>query len=293
MTSRSAVLRFSLVIPLVTFCTSSLVKPTALSPQDSCSEKRDDWVRDTLMKMESIRLGMTREELMKVFRTEGGFSTGLRRTFVSRECPYFKVDVQFRAVGRPDRDSDGRVTSVIFEGSKECRGRRVVTKGLAEVGEAIDVPWAKNEGAAELKRIFPEFVLTMPCRARAIAALEIVAPKYVKHISDSQVGKIVSLALFVNEQGEVDSRLFLENTRIVAIAEANCCEGSAFVEKSLLVLAQLRDMLAAKNSSIVAKKNDDCWLAFPQRSEANFLAKSVGKNNVCESLAKSFQYHGS
>jgi hypothetical protein len=47
---------------------------------------------------------------MKVFRTEGGFSTGLRRTFVSRECAYFKVDVEFRAVGRPDRDSDGRVT---------------------------------------------------------------------------------------------------------------------------------------------------------------------------------------
>ena len=53
---------------------------------------------------------MTREELMKVFRTEGGLSTGLHRTFVSRECPYFKVDVEFRAVGRPDRDSDGRVT---------------------------------------------------------------------------------------------------------------------------------------------------------------------------------------
>ena len=53
---------------------------------------------------------MTREELMKVFGTEGGLSTGLHRTFVSRECPYFKVDVEFRAVGRPDRDSGGRVT---------------------------------------------------------------------------------------------------------------------------------------------------------------------------------------
>ena len=48
---------------------------------------------------------MTREELMKVFRTEGGLSTGLHRTFVSRECPYFKGDVEFRAGGRPDRDS--------------------------------------------------------------------------------------------------------------------------------------------------------------------------------------------
>lgn len=161
------------------------------------------------------------------------------------------------------------------------------------MGEAIDVPWAKNETAAKLKGIQPKCVLTMPGRAGTIAALEIVAPKYVKHIGDAQVGKIVGLALFVNEQGEVDSRLFLENTRIVAVAEADCCEGSPFVEESLLVLAQLRDMLAAKNSPIVAKEDDDSRIAFPQRSQADFLAKSVGKNNVCEPLAESFQHHGS
>jgi hypothetical protein len=97
---------FLFVIP----CGSGFVTSVASSPQDSCSEKRDEWVKDTLAKMESIQPGMTREQLMKVFRTEGGLSNGLRRRFVSRECPYFKVDVEFRAVGRPDRDSDGRVT---------------------------------------------------------------------------------------------------------------------------------------------------------------------------------------
>lgn len=110
MTSHSVVLRFSAIFLFVSLCTSGLVKSIALPPQDSCYEKRVEWVRDSLTKMESISPGMTREELMKVFRTEGGLSTGLHRTFVSRECPYFKVDVEFRAVGRPDRDSDGRVT---------------------------------------------------------------------------------------------------------------------------------------------------------------------------------------
>jgi len=110
MTSRYGVLRFPVMFLFVSLCASNFAKPIASSPQDSCSQKRYDWVRDTLAKMESIRPGMTREQLMKVFRTEGGRSTGLRRTFVSRECPYFKVDVQFRAGGRPDRDSDGRVT---------------------------------------------------------------------------------------------------------------------------------------------------------------------------------------
>ena len=159
--------------------------------------------------------------------------------------------------------------------------------------ESIDIPWAKDEAAAQLKGIQPQFVLTMPGGASAIAALEIVAPKYVKYIGDAQVGEFVSLAPFVDEQGEVDSRLFLENTRVVAVAKADGCEGSTFVEEGFLVFAQLRDVLTAKNSSIVAKKNDDRRLAFPQRSQTNFLAKCVGKSNVCESLAEGFQHDGS
>jgi hypothetical protein len=55
---------------------------------------------------------MTRENLLTVFTTEGGLSTALQRTFVSRDCPYFKVDVEFRAVNRPNRDANGRVTFV-------------------------------------------------------------------------------------------------------------------------------------------------------------------------------------
>ena len=161
------------------------------------------------------------------------------------------------------------------------------------MGEAIDIPWPKDEAAAKLKGIQPKFVLTMPGGASAITALEIVAAKYVKHIGDAQVSEFVGLALFIDEQGKVDSRFFSENARIVAVPKADGCEGSTFVEEGLLVFAQLRDVLTAKNSSIVAKKNDDCRLALPQRSQANFLTKSVGKNYVCEPLAESFQHDGS
>ena len=53
------------------------------------------WVGHALEKMEVVKPGMTRNDLLKVFRTEGGLSTGLKRTYVSRECAYFKVDVEF------------------------------------------------------------------------------------------------------------------------------------------------------------------------------------------------------
>jgi hypothetical protein len=62
--------------------------------------------------MQTIKPGMTREALLTVFTTEGGLSTGLQRTFVSRDCPFFKVDVEFQAVGRSNRDGNGRVSLV-------------------------------------------------------------------------------------------------------------------------------------------------------------------------------------
>jgi len=67
------------------------------------------WVSDALKRMQTIEPGMTREELLRVFSTEGGISTALQRTFVSRDCPYFKADVTFRNVssyGEADAPSD-------------------------------------------------------------------------------------------------------------------------------------------------------------------------------------------
>jgi hypothetical protein len=75
------------------------------------------WVAESLKRMHTIKPGMTRTDLLKVFTTEGGLSTGLQRTFVSQDCPYFKVDVEFEAVGRPSRDANGRVT--LAEGSRD------------------------------------------------------------------------------------------------------------------------------------------------------------------------------
>ena len=79
---------------------------------DQAAQNHAAWVIEVLTKMQTVVPGMTRDALYQVFTTEGGLSTGLQRTFVSRDCPYFKVDVEFQAVGRPARDGDGRVTLV-------------------------------------------------------------------------------------------------------------------------------------------------------------------------------------
>ena len=71
-----------------------------------------DWVSAVITDTRTVTIGMTRTELLKVFTTEGGLSTGLRRTYVYRGCPYVKVDVEFDPAGRPPRDTSGRVTLV-------------------------------------------------------------------------------------------------------------------------------------------------------------------------------------
>ena len=77
-----------------------LVSP--LNGQTQSSQDHMAWVTEVLKRMQTIMPGIIREALYRVFTTEGGLSTGLQRTFVSRDCPYFKVDVEFKAVGRPE-----------------------------------------------------------------------------------------------------------------------------------------------------------------------------------------------
>ena len=88
-------------------------------PQTPAAPTQDHiaWVAATLARMETVKVGMTRNDLVKVFRGEGGFQSVLQQTVVSRDCPYFKVDVEFEAVGRPSRTPDGRGT--IVEGPQD------------------------------------------------------------------------------------------------------------------------------------------------------------------------------
>jgi hypothetical protein len=74
------------------------------------TQGQTEWIANSLKEIQKIKIGMTRADLLKVFTTEGGLSTGLNRTYVYRECRYIKVAVEFEPVGRPARDAAGRVT---------------------------------------------------------------------------------------------------------------------------------------------------------------------------------------
>jgi hypothetical protein len=62
------------------------------------------WLAGCLREIQTIKPGMTREELLKVLQGEGGLSSPTTQRFAHRDCPYIKVDVKFEAL----RDAEGR-----------------------------------------------------------------------------------------------------------------------------------------------------------------------------------------
>jgi hypothetical protein len=63
------------------------------------------WVLKVMREIGTVRAGMTRKELLTVFREEGGLSTRTNRTYVYKGCPYIKVNVLFSTFDAGKRES--------------------------------------------------------------------------------------------------------------------------------------------------------------------------------------------
>ena len=70
------------------------------------------WLASALNAMQTIKVGMSRSDLMKVFTTEGGLSTTSLRTYVYRQCPYIKVDVKFAASSRDEELATDKIVEI-------------------------------------------------------------------------------------------------------------------------------------------------------------------------------------
>ena len=56
-------------------------------------------IQKIIENINTIKPGMTRADLLKIFTTEGGLSTHTWRRYVYQSCPYIKVDVEFKPAG--------------------------------------------------------------------------------------------------------------------------------------------------------------------------------------------------
>ena len=88
-----------LAFGLVTFVSAAAIWPSSKSCQ---ADEHTEWIAKSLKEIETVKTGMTRVDLLKVFREEGGISTRTWRRYVYRDCRYIKVDVEFEPVFEPE-----------------------------------------------------------------------------------------------------------------------------------------------------------------------------------------------
>ncbi len=96
--------------------TTSSSVPVGQQPSaDAALRGHVSWVIQSMKRMEGIKPGMTRADLLKVFTPEGGLQTG--RNFAYRDCLYFHVVVEFEPTPQSmARDLSMTETRVQVEG---------------------------------------------------------------------------------------------------------------------------------------------------------------------------------
>ncbi len=58
-------------------------------------QEHTKWIDKVMRTIQTIKPGMVRGDLKKMFAEEGGLSARRQRKYVYKTCPYIKVDVEF------------------------------------------------------------------------------------------------------------------------------------------------------------------------------------------------------
>ena len=140
------------------------------------------------------------------------------------------------------------------------------------MNEQIAIPRAKNETGTELKGIASELVLRESGGLSASACGRIVTPEDVKKVPRLQFRGFVSCSLGINEKRERDASFLTKKPSVVQIAKSNGGERGSGLGKSVFVFAQLRDKLAAEDSTVMPQEHNHRQILLPQRAKTNFTA---------------------
>ncbi len=146
--------------------------------------------------------------------------------------------------------------------------------------EEVAIARSENETAAKLEWVFSELKLAVAGGAGAPARGGIIAAEQVEKIGGDQVCGAVGFAAFVNKQRKRDAGIFAEVARIEKIAQTDGSEARAFDAEGGFVLAQLRDVFAAKDSAVVAQEDHDGGSVGPKFPQADGTLVGVGQGDA-------------
>ena len=88
----------------IVFAVGLFIAATSLAAKQKTDtdQEHTKWIASVMDSINTIKPGMTREDLLKIFTTEGGLSNRRHRTYVYKQCPYIKVRVDFEAAVNAD-----------------------------------------------------------------------------------------------------------------------------------------------------------------------------------------------
>jgi hypothetical protein len=161
---------------------------------------------------------------------------------------------------------------VAIQCRKQILGLGVVAERLADVDEAVHISWPEDEAATQLKRVFAQPVLPHADGFGAFAGAGIVRPEKMKQVCFFQPELAISHALIVDQEREGDAGLLPEMPGVTYITQADGRDSGSALPKLLLVFAQLRDVLAAEDSTIVPQEDNHRRRISPQLTQPHRLA---------------------
>lgn len=156
--------------------------------------------------------------------------------------------------------------------------------------EQIAIPGSEDEAGAELEGIFSETVLAVTGGLGACACLGVLWTEQVQQVSRFQSRGLVGFALGIDQQRKRDAGFFAKQAGIVHVAQSDRHQLGSGLLELLLVLAQLRDMLAAEDSTVVPQEDNYGRIVLPQRAEPDITAGSVGQHNIRELRTERFRH---
>lgn len=183
-------------------------------------------------------------------------------------------------------DADASGLASLAEGRQQRGRRSVVPKRLADVRETVGIARTEDEASAKLQGILSHLVLTMPSGACPLAGRSVVAAKQMQGGSGVEPNRPIGLSLLVNEKREGDAGFLAEGAGVEAVTQSHSGQGGSLGAELLLVLAQLRDVLAAEDSPVVPQEGDHGRLALPQGAQPNLVTFGIGEGDFGQLAAQ-------
>jgi hypothetical protein len=133
-------------------------------------------------------------------------------------------------------------------------------------------------------------MLPMTRGGSARPRLGVVTAQKMQKVRRLQSDGSICKALRIHQQRKCDPGLLAKERGVAHIAKTDRSEIGALGPELLLMVAQLRNMLAAEDSTVMAEEDDNGGAAFPQRAEPDFALIRVRKRDIGERAAKRFSH---